>query len=80
MFLIEYIEQLNLLQYINRGGFIVYILIVLNILGFSIMLWKFFIISIAKFKKEAVADNIIKTLNKSNEKYHEKSLRNALDK
>jgi len=35
---------MNLLEYIDKGGIIVYILIVLNIIGFTIILWKFFTI------------------------------------
>lgn len=70
----------ELLDYINRGGIIVYILIVLNIIGFSIMLWKFLEITIAKFRKETVARRIIKSIESSNEKYEEKTFQNALDK
>lgn len=33
---------MNLLNYIDKGGAIVYILIILNIIGFTIILWKFF--------------------------------------
>ena len=32
---------MNLLEYIDKGGIIVYILIVLNMIGFTIILWKF---------------------------------------
>lgn len=70
----------ELLDYINRGGIIVYILIVLNIIGFSIMLWKFLVISIAKFRKESVAKRIVETIESSNNKYEEKTFQNALDK
>lgn len=80
MFLIEFIEQLNLIDYINRGGAIVYILIVLNILGFSIMLWKFIIITIAKFRKEATAEKIFQIIEKSEDKYKNRSFKNSLDK
>ena len=31
-----------LMDYIDKGGIIVYILIVLNSIGFAIILWKFF--------------------------------------
>ena len=31
----------NLLEYIDKGGIIVYILIFLNIIGFTIIIWKF---------------------------------------
>ncbi|WP_072681417.1 MotA/TolQ/ExbB proton channel family protein [Arcobacter sp. LA11] len=70
----------ELLEYIDRGGIIVYILIVLNIIGFSIMLWKFLEITIAKFRKETVAKRIIETIEKSNDKYEDKTFQNALDK
>lgn len=33
---------MNLLDYIDKGGVIVYILIALNIIGFTIIIWKFF--------------------------------------
>jgi biopolymer transport protein ExbB len=33
---------MDLMSYIDKGGAIVYILIVLNIIGFTIILWKFF--------------------------------------
>ncbi len=70
----------ELLDYIDRGGLIVYILIVLNIIGFSIMLWKFLEITVAKFRKEIVAKRIIKMIESSNDKYEDKTFQNALDK
>lgn len=33
---------MDLMTYIDKGGIIVYILVVLNIIGFTIILWKFF--------------------------------------
>ena len=33
---------MDLISYIDKGGIIVYILIALNIIGFTIILWKFF--------------------------------------
>ncbi|CAM3880393.1 MotA/TolQ/ExbB proton channel family protein [Arcobacter cloacae] len=33
---------MDLMSYIDKGGIIVYILIALNIIGFTIILWKFF--------------------------------------
>lgn len=71
---------IDLLDYINRGGLIVYILIVLNIIGFTIMLWKFLIILVAKFRKESIAKGIIEKISSSSSKYEEKSLQNALNK
>lgn len=34
--------NMNLMSYIDKGGIIVYILIILNIIGFTIILWKSF--------------------------------------
>jgi len=80
LFLLDFIEHISLLEYIHRGGFIVYILIFFNILGFSIMLWKFVVITNAKFKKEKTAENILKIVKNSSERYEEKTLKNTLDK
>lgn len=68
------------MEYVDRGGIIVYILLGLNILGFSIMLWKFIVIMVAKFRKESISIKIIKVIESSNNKYEEKTFRNALDK
>lgn len=78
--LISLINELNLIDYINRGGIIVYILIGLNIIGFSIMLWKFLIIMIAKLRKEAIAQKIVNQLENNDRKYEEKTIQNALNK
>lgn len=72
--------MLELLDYINRGGIIVYILIFLNVIGFSIMLWKFLVIVFAGFRKEKVALNIIAYMKKNNKSYEEKTFQNALGK
>lgn len=32
---------MNLMEYIDKGGIIVYILILMNIIGFTIIIWKF---------------------------------------
>ncbi|WP_245600581.1 MotA/TolQ/ExbB proton channel family protein [Sulfurospirillum arcachonense] len=72
--------MVELLEYINRGGIIVYILIALNVIGYSIMLWKLVIITVAKFNKESVAQNIIKMVKSYNDKYENKTFQNALDK
>ncbi|WP_320036042.1 MotA/TolQ/ExbB proton channel family protein [Halarcobacter sp.] len=80
MFLVDLVSELNLMEYINRGGIIVYILIALNILGFSIMLWKFIELFIAKFQKDSTANKITNLIKENDDKYEEKVLRNALDK
>jgi len=48
---------MNILEFIDKGGFIVYILIFLNIIGFTIIFWKFFTLPrkhqiIAKIKQK----------------------------
>ena len=53
---------MNLLEYIDKGGIIVYILIVLNIIGFTIIIWKFLTIPrknamIAKIKRRVNTDD-----------------------
>ena len=40
---------MDLLDYINRGGTLVYILIGLNVIGFSIMLFKLYVLSYILF-------------------------------
>lgn len=66
------------MHYIDRGGIIVIILIGLNILGFSIMLWKLFVLSIARFQKETMLQNILDFIKKNNQSFDTKSLQNAL--
>ena len=54
---------MDILAYIDRGGIIVYILIFLNIIGFSIMFWKLFILVISKSKKQSIIKNIIQNFD-----------------
>lgn len=51
---------MNLMEHIDKGGVIVYILIALNIIGFTIMLFKFIQIVLAKRNKEALLQGVIK--------------------
>jgi biopolymer transport protein ExbB len=53
---------MNLLDYIDKGGVIVYILIFLNIIGFTIIIWKFLTIP----RKNAMIKNIASNLDKQN--------------
>jgi biopolymer transport protein ExbB len=45
---------MNIMDYIDKGGIIVYLLIVLNIIGFTIIVWKFFTIP----RKNAMVNKI----------------------
>ncbi|WP_228711620.1 MotA/TolQ/ExbB proton channel family protein [Arcobacter arenosus] len=54
--------DLNLMEYIDKGGLIVYILIFLNIIGFTIIIWKFLTIP----RKNAMVKKIKDKLNEQN--------------
>lgn len=53
---------MDIMQYIDKGGIIVYILIVMNIIGFTIILWKFFTIP----RKNAMIKKIQSKINIDN--------------
>ncbi|QKF81053.1 MotA/TolQ/ExbB proton channel family protein [Halarcobacter ebronensis] len=53
---------MNLVEYIDKGGIIVYILIFLNVIGFTIILWKFLTIP----RKNAMIKNIKSKLDLTN--------------
>ena len=55
---------MNLLEYIDKGGVIVYILIFLNIIGFTIIIWKFLTIP----RKKAMIKRIESRIDQSNPK------------
>jgi len=55
---------MNLLEYIDKGGIIVYILIFLNIIGFTIIIWKFLTIP----RKKAMIKRIESRIDQSNPK------------
>ncbi len=58
---------MDLLLYIERGGIIVNILIVVNIIGFTIMLWKGFVFYFTNKNIEKISDEIVNELeNKTN--------------
>ncbi len=69
----------ELMNYIDRGGIIVTVLIGLNILGFTIMLWKLIVLSMARFQKEKMVQNTLSFIEKNNKSFNKKSLQNALD-
>lgn len=54
--------DLNLMEYIDKGGLIVYILIFLNVIGFTIIIWKFLTIP----RKNAMVKKIKNKLNEQN--------------
>lgn len=54
--------NINLLEYIDKGGIIVYILIFLNIIGFTIIIWKFLTIP----RKKAMVNRIKSKVDTTN--------------
>ena len=54
---------MNLMNYIDKGGIIVYILIFFNIIGFTIILWKFFTLP----RKNAMIKKIKDKINQEQE-------------
>jgi biopolymer transport protein ExbB len=54
---------MDLLIYIERGGIIVNILIFMNIIGFTIMFWKSFVLFTTNKNIEKISDEIIHELN-----------------
>ncbi len=58
---------MDLLTYVERGGAIAYFLLVLNIIGFSVILWKSIVLYIAKSNILATSLEIIDNLKMSNQ-------------
>lgn len=50
---------MDLLAYIEKGGLIVYLLIILNIIGFTIIIWKFLTLP----QKDRISYKILKKIN-----------------
>ena len=71
---------MEILDYIQRGGIIVYILIFLNILGFTIILWKLIVFTLIKFKKRLIVEHIVNKVSLSTNKFEERSFNNLLNK
>ena len=71
---------MELMSYIDRGGIIVYILIGLNIIGFSIIIWKFVVLLMARINQNEIIENILNFINTNNDEFNTKSLDNILTK
>ena len=54
---------MDLLSYIERGGIIVDILIFMNIIGFTIMFWKSFVLFFANRNIDKISIKVIENLN-----------------
>ncbi|APW66988.1 biopolymer transporter ExbB [Poseidonibacter parvus] len=71
---------MDLLSYINRGGIIVYVLIFLNVIGFTIMFWKIIQLSFSKFRKEKTINEIIDFVKESNKDLQKESIDNIINR
>lgn len=65
----------SLIEYIHLGGYVMYILVALNIVGLSILLWKFIQLQIEKSKAQKVVTNIFNEVQKE----HSTSSKNLED-
>lgn len=57
--------MIDIFSYIDRGGIIVYLLIAMNIIGFTIMLWKLIVIYLAKKDMKQICLDILQELKTS---------------
>ncbi len=69
---------MDIFSFIDRGGVIVYILILLNTIGFSIILWKAWVLYAVK--QSDIADKISQNLATHKHDFSSKSLDNILAK
>ena len=70
----------DLITYIDRGGIIVYILIFLNIIGFTIMFWKLVVIALSSNKREFLINEIITFAKDNNEEFKKDSTENFINR
>jgi biopolymer transport protein ExbB len=71
---------IDLINYIDRGGIIVYMLIFLNIIGFTIMFWKLVVIALAGNKREILINEVINFAKNNNEEFKKESIENFINR
>jgi biopolymer transport protein ExbB len=72
--------EIDLMSYINRGGIIVYILIFLNIIGFTIMLWKLVVILSSKVSKDKIVQDILDFAKTTHSSFEKESIQNVINR
>ena len=72
--------EVDLLTYIDRGGIIVYILIFLNIIGFTIMFWKLVVIALFKNTTENLVSEIIIFAKENSQEFKKDSIENFINR
>jgi biopolymer transport protein ExbB len=70
----------DLINYIDRGGIIVYILIFLNIIGFTIMFWKLVVIALSSNKREFLINEIITFSKENSSEFKKDSIENFINR
>lgn len=70
---------MDLMSYIEKGGILVYILIALNVIGFSIMIWKIFVLTLARKNRKKMVDDTIRYVNLNNRHFDKETMQIALD-
>lgn len=70
----------DLITYIDRGGIIVYILIFLNIIGFTIMFWKLVVLALASNKRESLVNEIINFSKENSNEFKKDSIENFINR
>ncbi|WP_375723204.1 MotA/TolQ/ExbB proton channel family protein [Arcobacter sp. KX21116] len=71
---------IDLMSYIDRGGVIVYILIFLNIIGFTIMFWKLVVILSSRAGKEKIVQDILAFVKTTNSSFEKESVENVINR
>lgn len=72
--------EVDLMTYIDRGGIIVYILIFLNIIGFTIMFWKLVVIALSKNKRENLVNETIAFARENSQEFKKDSIENFINR
>ncbi|MAD42445.1 MAG: biopolymer transporter ExbB [Arcobacter sp.] len=72
--------EIDLISYIQRGGIIVYILIFLNIIGFTIMFWKLVVITLSRSKREKLVSEIITFAKDNSQEFKKDSIENFINR
>jgi biopolymer transport protein ExbB len=70
---------MNLMQYIDRGGVIVYILIFLNVIGLSIMLWKIFVLVYTNKNKQTFIATLVQKIKQQNDETNTHKIQSLID-
>ncbi len=70
--------MLEIAEYIERGGVIVTLLIGLNIFGFTLMLWKFLLLTLIRWRELDMVERVLVFVKRHNEAFDKELLDNAL--